>query len=220
MIKELILLAVSKKYGRFCVAGIDRHTGSWHRLVSYNSDAHYALSEEEIRLSNTELAKKLDIVRVCVCDQAISYFQTENYVISKAYVWEKLGEADIDDVIRIHPPDQAEYIFYDTHKSLSRDHYKDMPVKDIRSLMLISVQHATVQIRQQDKGRRVKIKLTYKDREYEPLPVTDLEFLSLCAELKPRDYPIRKAGIMLLSVGECYEKDHHHYKLIAGIMLK
>lgn len=218
MTKEIILLAVSRKYGKYCVAGVDSCSGQWYRLISGDSGAHFALSDQQIRFSNGELAQKLDIVRVKLWDKAISYFQTENYRIASGDIWEKLGEASIESVKEIHPPNQAEYIFYDTSRSLSKGHYMKMPVSQIQSLMLISPPRAIVQIRDREKGRRIAIQLSYKEREYEPLPVTDLEFVQLCESLKAGDYPMRKASLMLLSVGECYEKDQHHYKLIAGIM--
>lgn len=218
MSKEIILLAVSKKYGKYCVAGVDSSSGQWYRLISGDSGAHYALSDQQIRLSNGELAQKLDIVRVKLWDKAISYFQTENYRIASGDIWEKMGEASIESVKEIHPPNQAEYIFYDTTRRLPKTHYLKLPIGEIQSLMLISPPQAVVQIRDQDRGRRIAIQLSYKEREYEPLPVTDLEFIQLCEALKAGDYPMRKASLMLLSVGECYEKDDHHYKLIAGIM--
>ena len=102
MTKEIILLAVSKKYGKYCVAGVDRYSGQWYRLISSDTDAHYALSGKQISYGNGELAQKLDIVRVTLWDKAISYFQTENYVIAGAPPWEKLGEATIDSVKEIH----------------------------------------------------------------------------------------------------------------------
>lgn len=218
MIREIILLAVSKKYGKYCVAGVDRCTGQWYRLISNDLGVHYALSDREIRYGSGELAQKLDIVRVKLWDKAISYFQTENYVIAKGEPWEKLGEASIDSVKEIHPPNQPDYIFYNTQRRLPKAHYLKLPVGEIQSLMLISPQKGIVQIKDLDKGRRIAIQLSYKTREYEPLPVTDLEFIQLCEGLKAGSYPMRKASLMLLSVGECYEKDDHHYKLIAGIM--
>lgn len=218
MIKEIVLLAVSKKYGKYCVAGVDRHTGQWYRLISNDSGTHYALSEQEIRLISGGLAQKLDIVRVKLWDKAISYFQSENYVIARATPWEKLGEATIDSVKEIHPPNQADYIFYNTCRRLPKEHYMSLSPIDIQSLMLICPQKGIVQIQDRDKGRRIAIKLSYKDQEYEPLPVTDLEFIQLCETLKAGEYPMHKPSLMLLSVGECYEKDDNHYKLIAGIM--
>ncbi|MDD4276463.1 MAG: hypothetical protein PHT37_01040 [Candidatus Cloacimonetes bacterium] len=220
MTKEIILLAVSKKYGKYCVAGVDRYSGQWYRLISSDTDAHYALSGKQISYGNGELAQKLDIVRVTLWDKAISYFQTENYVIAGAPPWEKLGEATIDSVKEIHPPNQADYIFYNTCRRLPKEHYVSLSPNEIESLMLICPQKGIVQIRDSDKGRRIAIKLSYKTREYEPLPVTDLEFIQLCDTLKAGDYAMRKPSLMLLSVGECYEKDDHHYKLIAGIMQK
>lgn len=218
MIKEIILLAVSKKYGKYCVAGVDRSSGQWYRLISSDSSSHYALSEQEIRYLNGELAQKLDIVRVKLWDKAISYFQTENFVIARANPWEKLGEASIDSVKEIHPPNRSDFIFYDTCRRLPKEHYLNLPVGEIQSLMLISPPKAIVQIRDTGNGRRIAIQLSYNEREYEALPVTDLEFIQLCEGLKAGDYPMRKSSLMLLSVGECYEKDGHHYKLIAGIM--
>jgi len=216
--KEIILLAVSKKYGKYCVAGVDRYTGQWYRLISNDTGSHYALSEQEIRLSTGELSQKLDIVKVKLWDKAISYFQTENYLISRGCPWEKLGEASIDSVKEIHPPNQADYIFYNTCRKLAKEQYMSMPVSEIQSLMLICPQKGIVRIQDSDKGRHIAIKLSYKDHEYEPLPVTDLEFIQLCATLKAGEYPMQRPSLMLLSVGECYEKDDHHYKLIAGIM--
>lgn len=218
MTKEIVLLAVSKKYGKYCVAGVDRYSGQWYRLISSDTGAHYALSDHQIRFSDGELAQKLDIVRVTLWDKAISYFQTENYVIARATPWEKLGEASIDSVKEIHPPNQADYIFYNTCRRLPKEHYMSLSPNEIESLLLICPQKGIVQIQDSDKGRRIAIKLSYKDREYEPLPVTDLEFIQLCDTLKAGDYAMRKPSLMLLSVGECYEKDDHHYKLIAGIM--
>lgn len=218
MIKDIILLAVSKKYGKYCVAGVDNSSGQWYRLISNDSDVHYALSDLQIRLSNGKLAKKLDIVRVTLWDKAISYFQTENYLIAKNSPWEKLGEATIESVKAVHPPNRSDFIFYDTTRRLAKEHYLSLPVDKIQSLMLVSPQKALVQIRDSNKDRRIAIILCYNDREYEPLPVTDLEFIQLCDTLKAGDYPMRKSSLMLLSVGECYEKDQHHYKLIAGIM--
>lgn len=218
MIKEIILLAVSKKYGKYCVAGVDRFTGQWYRLISSDSDAHYALSDSQIRYGNGELAQKLDIVRVTLWDKAISYFQTENYLIARSTPWEKLGEASIGSVKEIHPPNQPEYIFYNTCRRLPKEQYMNMPVNEIQSLLLICPQKGIVQIQDSDKGRRIAIKLSYNGREYEPLPVTDLEFIQLCDTLKAGDYAMQRPSLMLLSVGECYEKDDHHYKLIAGIM--
>ncbi|MCB5269975.1 MAG: hypothetical protein WCS58_05540, partial [Candidatus Cloacimonadaceae bacterium] len=81
MKKELIILAASRKYGKYCVAGIDIRSGEWLRLVSTDSDAHYALDARDLKMDNGEQASKLDLVSIEFIDRAFSYFQSENYVI-------------------------------------------------------------------------------------------------------------------------------------------
>lgn len=220
MTRELILLATSKKYGKYCVAGIDTASGQWLRLVTTDSDAHYAIDAQDLVMDSGEMAQKLDVVRLETVDRAITYFQTENYVIRKNAPWHKVGTASIRDVTAIHPTNREEFIFYDTTRRLSRQFFTGLSFDRIHSLLLISPEEAQVEIRDQDEKRRVLLHLTYRGRRHEPLPVTDFDFLALCGALAPGLYPMRKKGIMLCSVGECYEKDQFHYKLVAGIMLE
>lgn len=220
MTRELILLAVSRKYGKYCVAGVDTTNGEWLRLVTSDSDSHYAIDPKDLVMDNGATAQKLDIVRVQITDRAISYFQSENWVIRRHYPWQFVDKATIDDVARIHPPNRSEYIFYDTARRITRQFYTGLSFNQISSLLLISPHQARVEIVEQEQKRRVLLHLHYNDRDYEPLPVTDLEFCGLCDPLNPGIYPMRKQGIMLCSVGECYEKDQFHYKLVAGIMLE
>jgi hypothetical protein len=216
--KELIILAASRKYGKYCVAGIDIRSGEWLRLVSTDSDAHYALDARDLKMDNGEQASKLDLVSIEFIDRAFSYFQSENYVIRKHSPWHFIRKASIAEVISLHPPNRSEYIFYDTSRRIPRNYYCHLEFSDITSLLLISPESAHVQVLQQNDKRKICLQLRYRNRDYEPLPVTDLEFCALCENLEPGLYPMHKQGIMLCSVGECYEQ--YHYKLVAGIMLQ
>ena len=220
MTRELILLAVSRKYGKYCVAGVETTSGEWLRLVTNDSDCHYAIDPKDLVMDTGATAQKLDIVKVQITDRSISYFQSENWMIRKNYPWQYVGKASIADVRRVHPPNRSDFIFYDTTRRIPRQFYTGLRFNQISSLLLISPQQAKVEILEQDDKRRVLLHLHYNDRDYEPLSVTDLEFCALCDPLNPGIYPMRKQGIMLCSVGECYEKDQFHYKLVAGIMLE
>lgn len=220
MTRELILLATSKKYGKYCVAGIDTKTGKWIRLVSHNSDAHYAIDAKDLVLDSGSLAQKLDIVELELTDRAISYFQTENYIIRKGAIWRFKGRSSIAEVTALHPPNQQEFIFYDTARKLAKSHYAKLALEQIYSLQLISPEKAEVEISLRGEEKRVQLRLDYRGRSYEALPVTDREFIQLCVDLEPGLYPMHKKGIMLCSVGECFERDQQHYKLVSGIMLE
>ncbi|HRY84777.1 MAG TPA: hypothetical protein P5533_09115, partial [Candidatus Cloacimonadota bacterium] len=159
MTKELILLATSKKYGKYCVAGIDTKTGNWIRLVSHNSDAHYAIDAKDLVLDNGCMAQKLDIVELELTDRAISYFQTENYIIRKNSVWHYKGKSSIAEVSVLHPPNRQEFIFYDTSRKLAKAHYARLPLEQIYSLLLITPDKAEVEITQREQEKRVTLKL-------------------------------------------------------------
>ena len=160
------------------------------------------------------------MVQIELTDRAISYFQTENYIIRKNSVWHFKRKSSIAEVKALHPPNLQEYIFYDTARKLPKDYYARLSYDQIHSLLLITAECAEVQIVQREETKRVQIKLDYRGRSYEPLPVTDMEFLELCADLAPGSYPVHKKGLLLISVGECFERDQQHYKLVAGIMLE
>jgi hypothetical protein len=193
--KEIILLATSKKYGKYCVAGIDTANGKWLRLVTNDSDAHYAIDTKELILDDGAMAQKLDIVQMELIDKAITYFQTENYIIRSKTTWRKKGIASIDDVIKLHPPNQTEYIFYDTNRRIPRDFYSTLCFNQVHSLLLIQTDKAVVQIIDGELQKRIQIQLTYKHRQYEPLPVTDFEFIDLCKNLQAGSYPMHKKGL-------------------------
>lgn len=220
MTRELILLAVSRKYGKYCVAGIDTSSGQWLRLVTTDTDAHYAIDAKDLITDTGETAQKLDVVQVQIIDKSISYFQSENFIIRKNSPWHKVRSASIAEVSSIHSLDTEDYIFYDTSRRIPRSYYAKLSFSEIHSLMLISAEHARVEVVKQEDTRRIQILLRYKGRDYEPLPVTDIEFCELCAGLSPGVYPIRRKGILLCSVGECFDRDQYHYKLVAGVMLE
>lgn len=217
MKKTIIILATSKKYGKYCVAGVETANGKWVRLITDDSDAHYAIDAKHMTYEDGTLAKKLDIVEIECTDKSLCYYQTENYIIRPRTFWRKLGYTTIAETIKIHPLNQTEFVFYDTTRRIPKDHFRSLPMAHIHSLLLIQPQSAEVVITQTADKRQVSIRFQYRDKAYEPLPVTDFEFLEFAKDREAGIYPMFKQPIMLCSVGMCYEKDACHYKIIAGV---
>ena len=44
MDKEIVLLTKSKKRGNYCIAGVDRKTGEWIRIISEDASIQHAVS--------------------------------------------------------------------------------------------------------------------------------------------------------------------------------
>jgi hypothetical protein len=95
MKKKIILLATSKKYGKYCVAGVETCNGKWVRLITNDSDAHYAIDIKQMTYADGSLAKKLEIVEIECVDKSLCYYQTENYIIRSNSFWQKTGEATL-----------------------------------------------------------------------------------------------------------------------------
>jgi hypothetical protein len=85
------------------------------------------------------------------------------------------------------------------------------------SLLLIQPDTAKVIVTDKSDKRQVQIEFSYRNRTYEPFPVTDFEFMDYLKDYKAGTYPFKKMPVLLCSVGECYEKDQCHYKLIASV---
>lgn len=217
MNKSLILLAVSRKYSRYCVAGVDTTSGKLVRLITKDSDAHYAVTEQDLTFLDGTRATKLDIVQVEIEDRSVSYYQSENYVLRKGVVWRKAGIATIADAIALHPLNRPEYAFYDTKRKLHKDFFRTIEPRQISSLMLIRPQNTILLIQESFDRRQVLFDFSYNGRQYEPFPITDPDYTESVRIIPAGDYPMNSDPILLISVGECFPQDNCHYKLAAGV---
>lgn len=217
MKRSLILLAVSRKYSRYCVAGVELGTGKLLRLITPDSDAHYAVSEKDITYPDGSLAHKLDFVEVEVRDRWVSYYQTENYVLVPGLSWHKHGTSTIADAVRLHPLNTAEHAFYDTRRKLHKDMYRSISPREVCSLMLIQPQNTQLLIQESFDRRQAMLDFDYNGRHYEPFPITDPDYAASIAGLAPGSHPMPQDPILLISVGECFPQDNCHYKLAAGV---
>ncbi len=219
MTKQLILTATSKKYGRYCVAGVDMENSSLIRLITTDSDAHYAIAPEVMRYPDGRLPHKLDLVEVECTDRSVSYYQTENYVLARGVPWRKLRRASLEELIQRHPLNQSEMVFYDTARKLHRDLFLELAPREVKSLLLIRPEHTVLLIQQSFDRRQALFEFAYRGNSYEPFPITDLEYLESVSALEAGRHPLPSDPVLLVSVGECFEQDKCHYKLAAGVFL-
>ncbi|MDP2174143.1 MAG: hypothetical protein Q8M98_11190 [Candidatus Cloacimonadaceae bacterium] len=217
MKKQLILLATSKKYGRYCVAGADVQSGALIRLITSNSDAHYAIEPAQMTYADRTLAKKLDLVEVECTDRSISYYQSENYVLKQNAVWKKLRESSIEEVLQVHPANQSAWVFYDRERKLHQSKFMDFTPREIKSLLFIQPESCALLIQQSWERRQAMLAFVYKGVEYEPFPITDFEYLAAVESVAEGTHKLPKSPHLLVSVGECFEQDKCHYKIAAGV---
>jgi len=216
--KEIILLAKSKKYNNLCIAGIDSSTGKWIRIVSQDSGVSNAVKVEDAICEDGCVPELLDIVKIECKGRHSNYYQVENYVYDPGYYWSKIGRATINDIIKIHPLERKDFIFYDTDKKVHKDYLLELNDKVKHSLMLIEPTNIKIHVKQWPNRKDVTMSFNYRGNRYNYLSITDIDHERQYLALEPKDYVLRDGTLLVLSLGECYKKDNCHYKLIATII--
>ena len=62
MRREIIILTKSDKVAGYCVAGVDRNTGEWIRVVSSNAATEHAVPYEDLITDDGALVEIYDMV--------------------------------------------------------------------------------------------------------------------------------------------------------------
>ena len=118
MEKEIILMAKSWKGGGYCIAGIDTTTGEWVRIVSDDATKQHAVTDEEMKYEDGTSPQILDRVRIKCTAHTPNDYQPENYTMDSSSRWRKSGQADINEIIDLHPADFHGMLFYNNSKKL------------------------------------------------------------------------------------------------------
>jgi hypothetical protein len=213
---EIILMTKSRKHKNYCIAGIDVDTGKWIRLISENSSIHCAVPEEDLTYEDGSQANILDVVRVTLKKKDPLHFQPENVIYDSQYYWTKLRTATLSDVIEILDQAEDEYVFLNAEKKLKKSFVDDLSADEVYSLKFICVDEATLYAKRWDDQSNIKYTLSfdYNDERYSYLSITDDYFTRNFTEEGEFDLD---NICLVISLGELYEKDECHYKLIASV---
>ena len=221
-IKTFVVLASSRKYGGYCIAGkewADGRIGSWIRPVSRRANGE--LTEEEVRMSNKKLPGCMDIVEVEIQCPSHHAYQKENFfaVEKQPWMWQwKLPDAALAKLLD-HPDNLWLEGFSSTNGLNDRVPEEIVVNNDAPSLYLIQPDNFSILVTDDLYGRKkVTARFTYRGEPY-LLSVTDMmierEYL-----MKPQDeYPLDNKNIYLtISLGEPF--NGFCYKLIAAVMMQ
>jgi len=216
MKKRIILLTKSRKKGGYCTAGIDIESGEWIRIVS---DGQGCISDEmldeHLRYDNGGMAQILDIIEVECTGYNPNYYQPENYVFDSSTKMHKIGNTTIDKVLKIHPFENRNTIFYDTSYSISGNFVKEIDSNDKYSLILIKVTNPQVDVKTWEEGNKsVTLNFLYNLKFYKYFRITD-GFESIYKRKLDNIYILPGDYALVISLGELW--DNKHYKLVSKI---
>lgn len=228
MRKEIIVLTMSDKHkgekGGYCVAGIELgNANSWIRLIGNHE--YFKINNTEVVYADGNMCKPLDVISVdvekmtrkfrdsnCIKDYDDNMFaiQPENYFVLGRF--EFVRKSDIDEVMRIAPIGNSQYIYMNSSRSLSVEE----AMRNGSSLTMVKVDNLELYPKKkyQDDGYQAhyRAKFDYNGVHYEDISVTDPDYDAARTEY---------AGLVfgetyiIVSIGE--EFNDRHYKIIAKI---
>lgn len=168
----------SKKHGGYCIAGIESDTGKWIRLVSQRDGKTGALFDDPQQEMFPSDLNVLDIYSVPIRCDVPHEFQPENVLISYTTYnkWNKVGRANLDDVLSLHPLESPDYIFVNKNHCLSSEEIGKLH----QSLTLVKVQNFICEVR--NKYSSAKAHFNYNGISYRNISVTDMNYLNSASE--------------------------------------
>lgn len=217
MYKDIILLTTSKKSGNYCIAGIEKGTGNWVRIVSEDEKIQHAVTSKDMEYQGGSMPQVMDIVRIKCKGHNPSYYQPENYVLDDSAYWEKLGEASIKELFKIHPSENKPFIFYDSARCIDGAYVESLKGKDKYSLILISPEDVCIHVKEWPERKQVTMSFNYKGNRYKYVSITDTEFENTYLQYPEGNYNYQEKCLLVISLGDIH-KDKNHYKLIAKVL--
>lgn len=171
MKKEIIVLTKSDKRGGYCVAGIDRQTGMWIRVVSGNDFTEHAVPCCDLICNNGEIVDIYDIVEIDFLRAVPTVIQPENYLYNEAIKWKIRGKSNLSEVIQIHGYDDPEYVFGNTDTKLEKDEVCEAD----QSLLLLKVNQPLYNVKHFPERSVLQLNFCYRGHKYSFFKVTQKE---------------------------------------------
>lgn len=210
-----VVLACSKKYNNYCVACYDLNKKKLIRLISDDDSIKNALTDSDIQTKNNGPIKIGDVIRVLNSKPHGKYEHPEDVIIDRDKKFEKIMgiQYNWNNFLTDY-----EYLFYDTRAKIHHEEIREKTF--IRSLEFIHVIEPSIVYSEEHSS--VKINFKYRGREYKFISLTDIEFknqvINYCSKKGINHFKCRKEYYFLVSLGEIYERDNCHYKLISGVV--
>ena len=207
MKKEVVILTMSSKHKKYCVAGLDTSNGRWIRFVSNDETSRGALSGRDVIYENKTYCQPLDIVRITVLKELPIEYQPENVLIDSEIYWEKIGQLDINALLRTFPPETPSTIL----GSLA---------SYAREAEMRQIGHSLVRIEATDlhvthpEEYKTKASFIYNNNRYNNMSVTDPDFYK-----KPAFHAER--ALLIVSLPDTpfdVYGENRYYKFVAKII--
>ena len=211
---DAVIMAKSTMYWNFCVAGIDIETGKWVRFVAF--EAGEPLADFNLMFVNAPgSCEVLDVGRIGIAREIPKNNHTEDLMI-KYTPWLKMGKMKLEEVFKIHKPENHEFIFGTPRNYV--DVYEMQKLKLNYSLILIKASNLEIYFVENFRGDiRGRANFIYNGTEYSDIRVTDPYYEINENLIKNYSFKMQNAYLVMSMPSKPFVKNGKYYKLIAKI---
>ncbi|HUU76890.1 MAG TPA: hypothetical protein VMX55_01000 [candidate division Zixibacteria bacterium] len=207
-LKTLIILAKSKKKGRYCIAGKNLADGNWVRPVKSSPFTSYELKN----ISNlTRELETLDILKMSFKEKSPQIHQPENEQVDMDIEWSFINKYPIDKLDKIVDGNNNDFLNIIRDINLHKDKLKKISLHNSLQLIKLTSDNEAKLFYSYDQIRdyfKPRLKFKYKGVDYS-LPITDPD-IGLAYE--PRESKSIRNAYITIGIGE--EFNQYHYILV------
>jgi hypothetical protein len=217
MDKEIVLLTKSKKRGNYCIAGVDRKTGEWIRIISEDASIQHAVSPVHTKYEDGCISEVMDIVRIRCKGPNPEFHQPENFVMDRTVPWKKKGTVSVRQLLQIHNVETKPFLFYNADRCVDSDILKRLRDEELYSLILIKPEDICIHIKEWPKGKQATLSFNYSGSRYWYIRITDTDFERNFLDYPEGNYNYNVPCLFVISLGDKHTDDKH-WKLIAKVL--
>ncbi len=138
-------------------------------------------------------------------------------IIDDNYNLSRKGQADYSQIEKL--VEQKEFIFHNTDKKIPADKLNQIPEREQYSLILIKPINPVIHVRTwEDGNKKITCSFEYNKKHYHYFSVTDHKILDHYLIKNDGNYSLKGNLLFVISLGELYDRDSCHYKLIASVL--
>ncbi len=222
--KDIMILAKSRKFGNYCIAGYDVESGKWVRVISSNKAAHFSTPHRDIMLKGLyREAAVLDVVRISMqkVEPTIDNpHQIENWNYNANEQWELVKTIEYKDVPKSLLY-KGNYLFYNTKRLLNKADMQCV-TSGFHSIVLIEPSFFEFYLCEFEDTIKFYANIKYNGIVYRKIALTDPIYEHQATELykqnKQSIFFVSYNPYLVISLGGVFEQDLCYYKLIASIL--
>lgn len=224
------MLTKSRKFGNYCVTGLNIQNGKLVRLISDNALTDHAVPINHLIYNDNNTAEILDLVSFKIIDEKPNTHrhQPENVLYDSSSRVEFVKKCNMSDVLLYYKPiNSGKYIFYNARRSVSPTEIEQKRESELYSVIIIKPQEKAVIRRNVSPfdGRISYVaNFVYNGVQYNNISVTDTALIDICNNEHERssisDFPLKESSWFVVSIGGVpFSIDNQYYKFVAARLL-